>query len=85
MGSLTLKPEQDGMGYFYGQYVTADGEPVRVDVLPPLSHPRPSFVVSTEGRHETDWIIFADGEEVGRVKEQAAIEATLATVALPKG
>ena len=85
MGTLTLKPEQDGMGYFYGQYITDDGEHVRVDVLPPKSHPKPDFLVTTEGMHETDWIIFADGEEVARVPARAAVEAALATVALPEG
>jgi len=40
MGKLTLKPEQDGLGYFYGVF-QADGGTIRVDVLPPKSHPRP--------------------------------------------
>lgn len=77
MGTLTLRPEQDGMGYFYGEYITDDGDRIRVDVLPPRSHPRPHFVLSTDGMHETDWIVFADGEEIARVAQRADIEERL--------
>lgn len=82
MGTLTLKPEQDGMGYFYGEWVADDGTRVRVDVLPPLSHPIPYFVATTDGMHETDWIIFANGDEVARVRDRSALEGAL-QVALP--
>ena len=61
MGKLTLKSEQDGMGFFYGRYHADDDTVVRVDVLPPKSHPRPHFAVSSDGMHDTDWIVFADG------------------------
>lgn len=67
MGKLTLKPEQDGLGYFYGTYVTDSGHTIRVDVLPPKSHPRPPFVMVSDGMHATDWLVFADGKEVARV------------------
>lgn len=76
MAALTLKPEQDGMGYFYGQYHADDGTIVRVDVLPPRSHPRPFFVSDEAARlmHEHDWIVYADGEEFARAQSRDAIE-----------
>ena len=67
MGTLTLKPEQDGLGYFYGTYGTDDGDSIRVDVLPPKSYPRPMFVAASDAQHDTLWIVYADGEEVARV------------------
>lgn len=78
MGTLNLRPEQDGMGYFYGEYVADDGARVRVDVLPPRSHQRPSFVMhSPAGQHEVDWIVYADGVEIARVRERGDLAAAI--------
>lgn len=78
MGSLTLRPDQDGMGYFYGDYRTDAGERLRVNVLPPRSHPRPSYVlVANEEADARQWIIYVNGEEVARVDDRAAIAAAL--------
>ena len=74
MAKLTLKPEQDGSGYFYGQFIGDDDSVVRVDVLPPRSHPRPYFVMHNDHMHDTDWIVFADGEEIARVKQREDID-----------
>lgn len=75
MGKLSLKPEQDGMGYFYGQYTTDTGQVIRVDVLPPASHPRPRFVMaSPQGQHATDWIVYANGQEIARVARRADLD-----------
>ncbi len=82
MGKLTLTSVQDGLGYFYGTCTTDAGDTVRVDVLPPKSHPRPAFVIDHDGMHESDWIVFVDGEEIGRGASREAaialIEAALA-------
>ncbi len=77
MGTLPLKPEQDGMGYFYGEWIADDGSRVRVDVLPPKSYPRSLFVLANDAMHETDWLVFANGEEVVRVQARAAIAGAL--------
>jgi hypothetical protein len=74
MGTLTLQPEQDGTGCFYGDYVTDDGDRVRVDVLPPRSHPRPYFVLGTDAMHDTDWLAFADGEQIARGERRDEVE-----------
>ena len=82
MGTLNLKPEQDGMGYFYGEWIGNDGQRIRVDVLPPLSHPIPYFVATTDGMHETDWIVYANGEEIARVQARDTIETEFAKALL---
>lgn len=74
---LELKPEQDGMGYFYGTLDVGADHVYRVDVLPPLSEPRPYFVMTSERMHPTDWIIYLDGEEIARVAARADIEAAV--------
>ena len=74
MAKLTLKPEQDGSGYFYGQFIGDDDSVVRVDVVPPRSHPRPYFVMDNDHMHATDRIVFADGQEIARVKQREDID-----------
>ena len=75
MGKLILKPEQDGMGYFYGTYAGDDGSAVRVDVLPPHSHPRPVFVMNTPAeQHPTQWIVYANGQEIARVERREDLD-----------
>lgn len=78
MAKFTLSPEQDGLGYYYGRHIADDGTTTRVDILPPTSHPRPYFVMSSDGMHETDWIVYADGEEIGRVSRREDIDNLVA-------
>ena len=67
--SLTLKPEPDGFGYLYGEYIDGSGQRFRVDVMPPKSHWRGDIMLTENPPHETDWVIYADGEELGRVRK----------------
>lgn len=83
MGKLSLKSEQDGMGYYYGDYTTDDDRRCRVDVLPPRSHPRPCFVMDNSAAHDTEWIVYADGEEIARVLRREDIETALACKVVP--
>lgn len=69
-GSFQLRA--DGTGFYYG-YAGS----IRLDVLPPLGHryARPWEMVcgdntdslGAEYRHATQWTVFIDGEQVGRV------------------
>ncbi|MEZ5844832.1 MAG: hypothetical protein R3D27_14005 [Hyphomicrobiaceae bacterium] len=79
MGRLTLNPEQDGLGYFYGAWIDDDGSRVRVDVLPPRSHPRPFFVSddAAQHMHECDWIVYVDGEEFARAQSRDGLALAL--------
>jgi hypothetical protein len=83
MAKLTLKPEQDGTGYFYGHYVADDGTHVRVDVLPPKTYPRPYFVMDNSAMHDTEWLIYANGDEIARVSRREDIDALDITALLP--
>lgn len=86
MGKLSLKPEQDGMGYFYGKYTTDTGEVLRVDVLPPRSHPKPHYVTAfPEGQHDTDWIVYANGQEIARVARRDDLDGLDVQRLLPVG
>ena len=80
MGKLTLKPEQDGMGFWYGNYIADDGTHVRVDVLPPKSLPRPHFVLCNDHIHDTDWLVHANGPE-----SLASNDARISTVLISTG
>ena len=66
---LTLKPEPDGLGYLYGQYIDESGQRFRVDVMPPKSHWCGDIKPTENPPHQTDWVIYADGEELGRVRK----------------
>jgi len=84
MGKLTLSDMQDGMGFFYGTFTDDYGHSVRVDVLPPKSHPRPYFVLDTnERQHDTAWLIFLGGEEVAHVSRREDIEKIVSQKLLP--
>ena len=83
MVKLELKSDQDGMGFWYGSCLDHEGKRRRVDILPPKSEPRPHFVISHSLMHETDWIVYLDGEEIARLSRrdeaQAAITKHLST------
>lgn len=75
MGKLVLKPEQDGMGFFYGEYQTDDGSIVRVDVLPPATYPKPRFMYAAPvSQHPTQWIVYANGEEIAHVERREDVD-----------
>ena len=48
------------MGFFYGRYHADDDTVVRVDVLPPKSHPRPHFAVSSDGKSWSAALVLED-------------------------
>jgi hypothetical protein len=79
---LRLSSEPDGSGYFYGSYDAGGDHVYRVDVLPPLSEPRPFFVMANDHAHATDWIVYVDGEEIARVRHRDDI-ATAVAARLP--
>ena len=74
---LTLKPDPDGFGYLCGEYRLANGERIRVDVMPPKSHWRGDIRPTENPPHETDWVICADGEEIARAQEQADLAGVI--------
>ena len=67
---LTLKPRPDAYGFLYGHYIDAAGQHHRVDVLPPLPHWHGQFRLDGYAPHSTDWIIYANGEEIARARSR---------------
>ena len=68
---LELKPEPDGFGYLYGQLFAPDGIVYRVDIMPPVAMWRGDIKLTGAGApHPTDWVIFANGEEIARVRRR---------------
>lgn len=71
-----LKPEQDGLGYFYGRFDMGD-ESYRIDILPPSTQPRPFFLEANTAADLALWIVYVNGEEIARVPTREEIEALL--------
>lgn len=51
----------------------ADGELVPVDVMPPVCDWQGQSRVLGLEPHDTDWTVFVDGDEIGRVGSQDQI------------
>ena len=66
---LKLSPNPDGYGFHYGT-VDVDGEVLRVNVLPPIALWKGDMKLPKYQPHETDWIVFVNGEEIARVRRR---------------
>ena len=75
--TLTLNQHPDSYGFRYGDFRSPTGEHVRVDVMPPVAHWAGDMQLEGYEPHESDWVLYADGEETGRVREVAEIENAL--------
>ena len=71
---LDLNPVPDAYGFIYGQ-AHRDTDYHNVNVLPPKHRWQGQFKLDGYEPHETDWILYVDGEEVARVQERASVEA----------
>ena len=78
--ALDLKSQPDGLGYLYGTYRDTNGDSYRIDILPPAADWRGDMKPGAVD--PTHWIIYVDGEEIGRVTRRADI-ATILTKSLP--
>jgi len=47
--------------------------------MPPVSHWSGDFKLTDYEPHETDWVLYLDGEEIARVKERDQIKSKLIT------
>jgi hypothetical protein len=77
-GRLILKSEPDGFGFYYGTAELPDGDVVVVNVLPPKSEWRGQLYLQDVKPHETDWVLFVDGQEVARARVREDLLAALA-------
>lgn len=70
---LTLSNRQDGYGFFYGTFRAGETSH-NVNVLPPKPEWCGDFILEGYEPHDTDWILYADGEEVARVHRREDLE-----------
>lgn len=62
-GKVELKPEPDGLGFFYGSYFDEHGRQFRLDVMPP----RELWTGDVGEQAASDsWIVYVNGEELAR-------------------
>lgn len=81
-GKLHLKTRPDGYGYIYGVWVRGD-ETVRVDIMPPRAHWDGDVMLPDGAPHATDWVVYANGEEIARVKAESLSSLEGALQSLP--
>lgn len=72
--SLKLSPQPDGFGFYYGMVSDRSGT-VRIDVMPPLAHWHGDMKLPSCEPHATDWVVFADGVEIARVRNREELSA----------
>ena len=77
--ALNLKPAPDGYGFIYGE-VTLGEERHRVDIMPPVAEWSGDFKLENYSPHETDWVVYVDGEEIARVRKRVDLETEIAKV-----
>ena len=78
---LDLNPVPISYGFIYGQAHRDTGYH-NVNVLPPKNRWYGQMKLDGYEPHETDWILYVDGEEVARVKERGSVEAEFQKVLL---
>ena len=64
---VDLKPMPDAHGFLYGEAVVGDTS-YRVNIMPPIAEWRGDAKLEGHVPHDTDWIIYIDGEEMARVQ-----------------
>ena len=71
---LQLKPEPDGYGFIYGELRCGNSYHT-VNIMPPASEWRGDIKLDHAPPHETDWVLYFDGEEVAPVRKRDDIAA----------
>ena len=71
---LKLNERPDGFAFLFGEYTTPKGERIRMDIMPPIAHWNGDLKMTELGPHATDWVVYADGEEIARVREKDALD-----------
>ena len=75
MGSMTkmynmkIKAQPDEFGFVYGIATDGEGNAIRVDIMPPKKAWHGGTMLQGFCPHESDWVVYLDGQEVCRVQE----------------
>ena len=71
--TVHLKDKPDGYGFIYGELYHGDNRHI-VNVLPPASEWAGDMKLDGYEPHESDWVLFLDGDEIARVSRREDIE-----------
>jgi len=74
---LTINTQSDRYGWLTGSYETADGELVHIDIMPPIRKWEGDVHLLGFEPHKTDWVVYIDGDETGRVTTFDDIEEAI--------
>jgi len=74
---LAINTQSDRCGWLNGLYETADGEQVHVDIMPPTHAWAGDVRLPGFEPHQTDWVVYIDGEEADRVRAWDDIEQAI--------
>ena len=67
--TLSLKPQPDGCGFLYGDYIDGADQRHRIDIMPPAALWSGDFRPTNPPPHEMDWVIYCNGQELARVRQ----------------
>ena len=73
-----LNAEADAYGFLNGDAIVGAESHHSVNVMPPRKYWTGQMELEGYEPHDADWVLFLDGEEVGRVREPDSIETVLA-------
>ena len=79
--TVDLNPMADAYGFIYGQ-AHRTGTFHNINVMPPLKYWQGQYKLDGYEPHETDWVLYVDGEEVARVHKRTDIKTEFTRVLL---
>ena len=75
---LALTSRPDTYGFIYGTVEDDAGQSHRVNIMPPVSEWRGDTKLPSYEPHATEWVIYADGEEIAHVAKRDDLETIIA-------
>lgn len=76
MQAYVLSKEPDGFGFYYGSFVS-NAQVYCINALPPHDKWRGRHTLEGYEPDLLDWIVFADGNEIGRVSQRGEISVLI--------
>ena len=74
---LELNEVPDGFGFIYGKLHHGD-ERVDINIMPPVKYWAGDMELKGYEPHPEEWVLYVDGEEIGRVTKREDISGVCA-------